>query len=143
MYKKNKNLFTSSFVYFLLSFYIISSWTEWWYGAAFSIRPLIATYPILGISLGYFILYLKEQNKIYKISFTVLTLFIIFLNQFQWWQLNNYILEPYRTTKAYYLATFLKTTVSEEDKKLLLVNRDFSGGKINLKIKRTTSSLSH
>ena len=54
-------------------------------------------------------------------------LFFVFLNQFQWWQMRNYILDPYRTTKAYYWATFLKTQVTPEQQELLLVNRDFTG----------------
>ena len=49
------------------------------------------------------------------------------LNQFQWWQLKNYILDPYRTTKDFYQAIFLKTSVNENDLHLLSVNRDFTG----------------
>jgi hypothetical protein len=127
LYKKNRQIFFACSVYFLVSFYIISSWTEWWYGAAFSTRPLIATYPILAICLGYFILYINQSKLILKIVFGLIASFFIFLNQFQWWQYRNYILDPYRTTKEYYWATFLKTKVNESDKELLLVYRDFTG----------------
>jgi len=127
MYKQNKNLFLSSILYFSLSFYLISSWTEWWYGASFSIRPFIALYPILGISLGYFLVDLSEQKTKVKIGISTLFILFISLNQFQWWQLKNYILDSYRTTSKYYWATFLKTSVPEGAKKELLVNRDFSG----------------
>jgi hypothetical protein len=127
MYQQNKTIFKASLIYFGLSFYLISSWTEWWYGASFSIRPFIGLYPILGISFGYFLLHLSSQKTSLKLGIGVLSLALILLNQFQWWQLKNYILDPYRTTSAYYWATFLQTTVSEKDKKLLLVDRDFSG----------------
>jgi hypothetical protein len=88
---------------------------------------MITLYPILAISLGYLLVFLKDQKLIIRALFTAVVIFFIFLNQFQWWQLNHYILDPYRTTKAYYWATFLKTKATEEDKKLLLIYRDFSG----------------
>lgn len=127
IYKNNKSIFYASIIYFFVSFFIISCWTEWWYGAAFSMRPLISTYPILAISLGYFIFFINRSRIAIKITFWSFALFFIFLNQFQWWQYKNYILDPYRTTKAYYWATFLKTSVTDSDKELLLVNRGFSG----------------
>ncbi len=127
LYKNNKQIFYASALYFLFSFFIIASWSEWWYGAAFSTRPLISTYPILSISLGYFILYVSKNKFFVKIIFGFIITFFIFLNQFQWWQLKNYILDPYRTTKEYYWATFLQTKVSEADRELLMVYRDFSG----------------
>lgn len=127
MYKNNRQIFFASLIYFLVCFYIISSWSEWWYGAAFSIRPLIATYPILGICFGYFLVELKKKNLLVKISFGAIVLFFVFLNQFQWWQYKNWILDPYRTTKEYYWATFLKTSASDADKELLTVYRDFTG----------------
>ena len=127
LYKNNKKIFLALFCYFILSLYIISSWTEWWYGAGFSNRPLITVYPVLAIALGYFLVYLGKKGIIVKSVFIAIILFFTFLNQFQWWQLKHYILDPYRTTKAYYWATFLKTSVSGEDKKLLLIDRDFYG----------------
>jgi hypothetical protein len=127
LFKENKKIFLATVSYFLISFYIISSWSEWWYGAAFSGRPMITLYPILAISLGYFLLYLKNRKLIHKIVFSIIVILFIALNQFQWWQIKNYILDPYRTTKAYYWATFLKTSVTEKDKELLLIYRDFTG----------------
>lgn len=127
LYKKNRQIFYACAVYFLVSFYIIASWTEWWYGAGFSTRPLISTYPILAICLGYFILYINQRKLIIKLLFGIIASFFVFLNQFQWWQYKNYILDPYRTTKDYYWATFLKTNVTESDRDLLMVYRDFSG----------------
>jgi hypothetical protein len=127
LYKKNKQIFWSISLYFIISFYIIASWTEWWYGAGFSIRPLISTYPVLAICLGYFLQSVNNSKRIIKYSAGILILFFIFLNQFQWWQYKNYILDPYRTNKAYYRATFLKTNVTSSDKALLMVYRDFTG----------------
>ncbi len=127
LFRENKKIFLSMFAYFIVSFYVIASWSEWWYGAAFSGRALITLYPILAICLGYFLAFLNKKKLILKIAFGAVVLFFIFLNQFQWWQLKHYILDPYRTTKNYYWATFLKTSVTGEDKKLLLIYRDFTG----------------
>ncbi len=127
LYKNNRPIFYSCAVYFFVSFYIISSWSEWWYGAGFSIRPLISTYPVLAICLGYFLLYLSKKSFVIKTTFATVAVLFLLLNQFQWWQLKNWILDPYRTTKEYYWATFLKTSVTESDQKLLSVYRDFSG----------------
>jgi hypothetical protein len=125
--KQKKEIALSFFLYFLFTSYIIFSWTEWWYGAAFSNRPLITVYPILAISLGYFIQFVGKKNQVLKSVFSIAVLSCVFLNQFQWWQLRSGILEPYRMTKDYYWATFLKTTVAEDDRKLLSVFRNFDG----------------
>jgi hypothetical protein len=127
VYVYNKNIFFATLTYFFISFFVIASWSEWWYGAAFSIRPLVATYPILAISFGFFIKFLFEKNIIFRNAVLSIIVLLVCFNQFQWWQYKNYIIDPYRTTKEYYWATFLKTTVTENDKKLLLIFRDFTG----------------
>ncbi len=127
LFKFDRKHFLGILIPFLVSFFIIASWTEYWYGAGFSNRPVITLYTLLAIPLGYFVLYILNTGKTIRlIAFVGLTL-LIFLNQFQWWQFRNFILHPYRTTKDYYWAVFLKTSVSEDDKNLLLINRDFSG----------------
>lgn len=127
LFKQNRKIFLAAASYFFISFYVMSSWSEWWYGAAYSARPLITVYPILAICLGYFLLYLQNKKLILKIAFGAIVVFFIFLNQFQWWQLKHYILDPYRETKEYYWATFLKSSASDSDKKLLMIYRDFTG----------------
>lgn len=127
LFKSNRKAFWSIAVYFVLSFYIIASWSEWWYGAGFSNRPVIAAYPLLAVTMGYFLDYIRKKHLIVKVLLGLVVACFIFLNQFQWWQLKNYILDPYRTTKEYYWATFLKTKVSDTDRELLMVYRDFSG----------------
>jgi len=126
MYKKNKKIGNAILIYLSITFYIIVSWTEWWYGAAFSNRPILSAFPVLALGLGYFFEYIKTKKKGVKIVVAMLILVFTFLNQFQWWQTKNYILDPYRTTKAYYFATFLRTKVTDEQRKLLLVERSFS-----------------
>jgi hypothetical protein len=127
LWKRNSKLFPAILITVLISFYIVSSWSEWWYGAGFSILPMITYYILLSIPLGYFLTQVLNWKKFWSTSIFSAIIILIFLNQFQWWQLRNYILEPYRTTRNYYWATFLKTSVTKKDQELLLVNRNFSG----------------
>jgi hypothetical protein len=128
LWKQNRKIFPAIFISTVICFYLVASWSEWWYGAGFSLRPMITYYPLLLIPFGYLISTIYNQNKIWLNGLLYATFaFCIFLNQFQWWQLKNGILDPYRTTKEYYWATFLKTNVSDSDKQLLLVNREIWG----------------
>jgi hypothetical protein len=127
LYRTNKGVFIPVFGTFICSFFIVASWTEWWYGAGFSIRPLITYYTLLSIPMVFFVDKLFEQKRIIQFAFIVLASFFLFLNQFQWWQLRHYILDPYRTTKEYYWAIFLKKEVNKDKQKLMLVQRDFTG----------------
>jgi hypothetical protein len=119
--------YSGAVLWFVVAFYIIASWSEWWYGAAFSIRPMITLYPILGVGLGYFVYQFLQKKSWVKFAFLTLILGLVSLNQFQWWQLRNWILDPYAMTREYYWVTFLKTHVPEKANDFLLVKRDFSG----------------
>jgi len=131
LYLKNREVFWPVLLYSLVAFYILSSWTEWWYGASYSIRPMITLYPLLGITLGYFIQWVFTKKMWLKSSFGVLVLFMIALNLFQTWQLNHYILDPYRMTQKYYFAIFGKTHITDADRNLMAPDLTFSdGGKL-------------
>jgi hypothetical protein len=120
IYRKQKEIRLALLFYFLISFYVLASWTEWWYGAAFSCRPVITAYPILAIGLGALLVELKSRTL--KISVAVFALLCTFMNQFQWWQLRNYVLDPVRTTKEYYWATFLSTRIPENAEEIKSVS---------------------
>lgn len=132
IFKEQRKLFLGLFIPFIVAFYIIASWTEYWYGASFSNRPIIAQYPVLLIAMGFFFHWISKQKKMIKISVVLIAAFFVFLNQFQWWQLRNYILDGTRMTKAYYWATFLKKSITEEDQKLLLLNRSYNPEDVHL-----------
>lgn len=127
VFKERRELFLGLLIPFLICYYIIASWTEYWYGAGFSNRPVISLYPLLFISFGFTLMWISRQKKWLKGTFTAILVFFIFLNQFQWWQFRNYILDSTRMTKSYYWSTFLATNVTEKQRELLLVSRDFTG----------------
>lgn len=131
LYRQNKPVFWPILIYSLAAFYILSSWTEWWYGASYSIRPMITLYPLLGITLGYFIQSAFRKKAWLRGGFSILVLMLIALNLFQMWQLNHYILDPYRMTKKYYFAIFGKTHISDADRSLMAPDLTFNdGGKL-------------
>jgi hypothetical protein len=127
MFRQKRSVFYAAFIYFMVTFYVISSWTEWWYGAGFSLRPIIDTYPILAISLGFFLQFVLQERRWIKYSFILVISFLMLFNQFQWFQFKAYIIHPFRTTKAYYWANFFNTEVDDSTFDKLLVYRDFSG----------------
>jgi hypothetical protein len=128
LYNKNKALFYSILIYFLLNLYIVSSWTCWWYaGGSYSQRALLSSYVLLAIPLGYLIQHAKAWNKGLRILFFSVIGFMLFLNLFQTWQWTQSVIDSTRMTKKYYFAVFGKTLVTEADRKLLLIERPTDG----------------
>ena len=126
IYKKNRPIFYSLFIYFLCNLYIVSSWSCWWYAQSFSQRSLIASYPIMAIGLGYLLTWLKEKSFLKVIGYTLM-IGCILLNIFQTKQFYFCVLDGERMTQNYYFKIFGKMKVTEEDKKLLLIKRSFDG----------------
>ncbi|MFK5970582.1 MAG: hypothetical protein QM487_10740 [Candidatus Marithrix sp.] len=75
LYKSNKGLFWPVSVYFLISWYIISSWWDWWYGGSFGLRAFIDSYGIYSIGLATFITWVLKVSRQKKIIF--ITLFVL------------------------------------------------------------------
>jgi len=125
MYKKNRIVFFSLITYFIFNLYIVSSWSTWWYAQSFSQRALIPSYPIMAISLGYFLIWLFEQRKALRDKGVTLLLMLLLLNIFQTIQYANGTINGDRMTREYYFAILGKLQATNEDKKLLLVDRSF------------------
>ncbi|MCK4677223.1 MAG: glycosyltransferase family 39 protein [Bacteroidales bacterium] len=124
LYKTNKHIFYTILIFFLVSLWAISSWSCWWYaGGSFSSRSLVPAYTLLAIPMGYFINHLTKKRNVSVILVGGAGLFFVFLNLFQTWQFEHGILSKERMTRQYYFTIFGKTSVTENDKKLLLVER--------------------
>lgn len=127
MFKKNRGLFTALVIYFIFNLYFVSSWTCWWYAQSFSQRALIPSYPVMAIALGFFLFWLNEQKKPAKYGGYFLLAALLALNIFQTIQYHKGIIHADRMTKDYYFSVFGKMHVSEEQRKLLLIDRAFDG----------------
>ncbi len=126
LYRKNRIPFWGLFIFFLINLYIVSSWSTWWGGETFSQKNVIQSYTILALPTGYLLMYLSRQKKYIRIIFGVVFTFLICLNLFQTWQILHGVIHPSRMSKPYYMKVFGKTSIAEEDKKLLLVERSFT-----------------
>lgn len=124
--KRRPELFPAILIWFLVSFWIICSWSEWWYGASYSVRPMITTYVLLSIPLGFCIEAILRSNAVIRGALFGLQGVLIGLNGFQTWQHHNGVLDPYRTTKDYYFAIFGKTQVPPGAEWMKSVERPFT-----------------
>lgn len=124
LYRRKRELFFSILVYFLVSLYLMSSWTTWWYaGGCFSSRTVISVYPALAIPLGMSVASILNFRKFFRMTIAGIAAFLILLNLFHTWQFQKGILPLETMTREYYFRSFLKTSVTEDDKELLLVSR--------------------
>lgn len=68
LYRVRKQFFWPALIYFLFSWYIISSWWDWWYGGGFSIRPYIDSYGIFAFGMAGFLTWAFQQKMALKIA---------------------------------------------------------------------------
>ncbi len=122
LYKRNRALFWALLTYFIINLWFVSSWTCWWYAESFGQRALIPSYVVLGITLGYFFIGLKESSFVKKVVSSFLIVFFFSLNIFQMMQYHRGVLPGDGITSAYYFKTFGKLTKNQSDQKLLPMN---------------------
>lgn len=124
LYKNLRAQFLSIFVFFLISFYVIASWSCWWYADCFSQRALIPMYVFLSIPLGSLIEYVfNNLKKIFKGLLVFILVGLLSLNLFQSWQFLNGIIHTSRMTKPYYSSVFLKASIPKGATDKLLLDR--------------------
>lgn len=125
MRKMSKEAFLPVVLFFLVHFYVIASWAAWWQGGSFGMRYFVESYAVMAIPFGFFMKRISIVGVSARLFIYTTACFFLFLNLFQTWQFNNWIIDGYTTTKAYYWRVFLKTKVTDEDKKLQEIHRDF------------------
>ncbi|MEI6765601.1 MAG: hypothetical protein WCM76_08160 [Bacteroidota bacterium] len=124
LYKRNKDIFWPILVYMVINFYLISSWTCWWYaGGCFSARAIVSSYVFMALPLGYLLTALQKKKRMLKAISGFFFAFFILLNLFQTWQFSNGIISSERMTARYYLSIFGRTSIHPEDLNLLSVER--------------------
>lgn len=120
LYRKNRQLFWPLFVVFILNLYLIASFSSL---ISYGYRAFVQGFPLLAIPMGYSLQRLFS-GKIWKQLITAFVLLLfIGLTLFQSWQIMMGIIHGSRMTGAYYKAVFLKDHATEEDRKLLLIQR--------------------
>lgn len=123
LWKRRPEVFFSIFVFFAVSFYVIASWSCWWYADSFSQRAVIPGYVMLALPLGYLLQGVMQRSWLVKAPILVFLVLIVAFNQFQSWQFLNGYIHSARMTKEAYKAVFLKTKPPANLEQLWLVDR--------------------
>lgn len=106
LYKKDKALFSATFIFILINIYLVWSVPKWWYSHSFGQRVMIQFYPLLSIPLAYFIQVNKGKGSWRKWGVLTLVFFFIGLNLFQNWQYRRGILLGFNVNRSYYWKVF-------------------------------------
>ncbi|MEM1220546.1 MAG: hypothetical protein AAGH79_16615, partial [Bacteroidota bacterium] len=110
--------FRRAFITFcLLNIWIITAWSDWRYGASFSTRALVQSYPVFAFP---FIALIEQiDHTKFRIGFYILGLYLIGLNLFQTWQYNTGVLHYRDMNLRYYSHIYLNPTPTALDMSLL------------------------
>lgn len=90
---KGKSYKRSILTFTLLNIWIIISWSDWKYGASYSTRALVQSYPIFAFGLACAISWLWDKNK--KLLLIALLLVLTVINFYQISTYNKGILENF------------------------------------------------
>lgn len=102
----------------LLNIWIIISWSDWRYGASYSTRALVQSYPVFALALAAFI-ERTYTTKTKKWMVTIAGLYFIGVNLFQLFQYNATILHYDHMNARYYAAIYLDADPTPLDYSLL------------------------
>ncbi|CAN5361326.1 hypothetical protein BH10BAC1_BH10BAC1_00080 [soil metagenome] len=131
LFKKNRALFFSIFLFFIFNTYLISCWDCWWYGGSFAQRPFVESYVFMAFPLAYFIQSVLTKKWLVLLPTSFALLFCLYLNLFQTKQALSGVIHTSLTTKEYYWKVFLKNEASDEDRRWLEPTQ-YPDGKDNL-----------
>lgn len=121
--KEYRNIRIPVYAFIFLNIFLISHVPIWWNAGSFGQRFMVQSYAILALPFAATINFLFEKKMAIKILVFIPLVLLLFLNLFQTWQFANWILPGDGITKEYYFRTFFKTTVTEDDLKLLEYQR--------------------
>ncbi len=130
LYKQLRDYFWSIWLFFLLSFYVIASWSCWWYADCYSQRALIPAYVFLALPMGSFLQSVRRFRNFGCFAIAAILLLLVVLNLFQSRQFLKGIIHSSRMTKPYYEAVFLKNRIPPGADSLLLIDRSLPAEKI-------------
>jgi hypothetical protein len=107
----------SVLIFCILNIYIIIAWHDWRYGASYSTRALMHSYPVFALSLGAFLnrfLLTKWRYLLWSAG-----LYLIAVNLFQIHQYNGTILHFSDMNRRYYAGIYLDRNPTPLDMSLL------------------------
>lgn len=120
VYRKFKEYFWPVVIYLALVIYLIASFNSL---ISYGWRGFIQAYATLVIPTGFFVEYLLKRKLVVKIFASIVILLLTALNIHQSYQVKMGIIDGSRMTMRYYFRIIGKNTVTDDDRKLLLVQR--------------------
>lgn len=116
-YSKKHPFHYSLLIFSLLNIWIVISWSDWRYGATYSCRALVQSYPIMafGLASGLAHFFENKYNHLLKIGIS----FLVVLNLTQVYQYNKGIIHHNDMNWNYYRNIFCKIDVTAYDLSLL------------------------
>lgn len=110
--------FRKSYIWFgLLNLWIIMAWADWKYGATYSTRALVQTYPVYALGMAATIDRILISK--WKYAFYFLCIYLVALNHFQLWQYNKTILHFRDMNYNYYKEIYWNANPSPEQYSLI------------------------
>jgi len=107
----------SALVFCGLTIWIVIAWEDWQYGASYSTRALVQSYPVFALPFAALVDRVARQQ--WRVGFWVLCLFLIAVNLFQIIQYNSGILHFRDMNWQYYGRIYLNTDPSPIDMSLM------------------------
>lgn len=104
-------------VFALLNIWIIIAWSDWRYGATYSCRALVQSYPVLTLPLA--VLLEKTWRDRRKYLWLPVAAVLVAVNLFQIWQYNRTIIHYDHMNRRYYQVVFLNPDPTPLDMSLL------------------------
>jgi hypothetical protein len=105
-WKQSRFKYYSYLLFIILVIYVLSSWTNWWYGGSFSSRAFLEYIPFVAIPMGTMLQQIKTKGQ--RIIFIgLITIFIVFC-QIQTYQYRYYQIHWEDMTKEKYWDVFLR-----------------------------------
>lgn len=106
LYRVNRSLFWSSFVFLLVNIYVVSSWWCWWYGGSYGQRAFIESYVVLAFPLAALAQWALDKGRFAAGAALGVALLLVLHNFFQLLQLKTGTLHMENMTRAAYFKTW-------------------------------------
>ena len=119
-WKHQRVYFWPVLIYLLVNIYIIASFTSL---VSYGWRAFVQSYAILTLPLGSLVFALSKMKKAGKVLVALVLLPFFALNIHQAWQVRMGIISGSRMTKEYYFSVLGKNSVTDADRKKLMVER--------------------
>ncbi len=124
LYRKHKAWFWPCLFYGVIMLWLTASWTNWWYAtASYSARGIVPALVFLVIPFAALLEKIANGGLVKRTLNYGLIAFLVLINLYSAWMFEHFILTGERNSWPYLKQVLFKKTVTEEDLKLLALDR--------------------